>query len=109
MNEPEINPDISAAASAFGRMGGKAGTGKAKRRPASFYKKIGKLGAKARHSKTKSTRPKRPWVKHEPEKRVCPKCGGVQTYEENAWVHVSGFAKCPKQPVTTNGTHTRSK
>jgi len=56
MNEPEISPDISAAARAFGAMGGRAGTGKAKRRSPDFYKKIGKLGAKARHRKTKPTK-----------------------------------------------------
>lgn len=55
MTEPDI--DISAAARAFGRMGGKAGTGEAKRRPAAFYKKIGKLGAAARHGKNKKTKP----------------------------------------------------
>jgi len=54
-NEPmtETDPAISAAAAAFGRMGGKAGKGKAKRRSAAFYKKIGRLGAAARHKKTK--------------------------------------------------------
>jgi hypothetical protein len=53
----EIDPAISAAASAFGRLGGMAGKGKSKRRPAEFYRKIGKLGAAARHGKKTTKKP----------------------------------------------------
>lgn len=83
------DPDISAAASAFGKMGGKAGKGPAKRRDPDFYKRIGSMGGQARHKNTKPA----------PKKKACPKCGGVLTYEEGAWVHKSGFAKCPKKPT----------
>lgn len=40
--------DVSVAAAAMGRLGGRAGAGKAKRRPKAHYRRIGKLGGKAR-------------------------------------------------------------
>lgn len=53
------DPDINEAASAFGRMGGKAGRGAAKRRDSEFYKAIGaKGGKKAQRNKKKAKKPK---------------------------------------------------
>lgn len=53
------DPEISKAAAAFGRLGGRAGKGKAKRRTTDFYKKIGaKGGKKAARRKKKAKQPK---------------------------------------------------
>lgn len=49
----KIDPAVSAAAAAFGAMGGRAGRGSAKKRSPEFYQEIGRKGAIARHGKTR--------------------------------------------------------
>jgi len=52
---PTIDPQISAAAAAMGRRGGRNGTGEVKRRPLDHYRRITKLAAAARKEKSEKS------------------------------------------------------
>jgi hypothetical protein len=53
-----LDPEVKAAYSAIGRIGGKAGKGAAKRRTKKFYKQIAKLSVSARRKNAKKRKTK---------------------------------------------------